>query len=279
MRFSSKMRDEFLANNVKAIKALTLKMVHNANASHIGGSLSMVEIITVLYFEKMNIDPSNPKWPKRDRFLLSKGHCCSSLYACLSLKGYFSKDELMDYGKDGTRLLAHASHYVPGVELSTGSLGHALPVAVGMSLAAKRKAENWQTYVVVSDGELDEGSNWEAILFAGHHGLDNLTVIVDNNKIQSLGTKSEVLDLEPIDAKFQAFRWDVQRFDGHDIRKVRHALSHHKDKSKPRLLIADSIKGKGVDFMENNLAWHYKSPDRRQLKLALRQLGEIVDNA
>lgn len=273
------MKDEKISSYARSIRSLAIEMVHRAVASHIGGSLSMVEVLSVLYFETLRVEPSQPEWTERDRLLLSKGHCCSTLYACLALKGYFPKEELMDYGKDGTRLLAHASHYVPGVELSTGSLGHALPVAAGMALAAKLKGADWQTYVIVSDGELDEGSNWEAILFAGHHGLDNLTVIVDNNKIQSLGATSEVLDLEPMDAKFQAFRWDVQRFDGHEINEVRHALSNRKDGSKPRVLIADTIKGKGVDFMENQLSWHYKSPKEDELKSALRQIQEGVDHA
>lgn len=275
------MIDDELALKARTIRSLAVEMVHRANASHIGGSLSMVDLLAVLYFELMRVDPAKPDWADRDRFLLSKGHCCSTLYACLALRGFFPKEELLDYGKEGTRLLAHASHYVPGVELSTGSLGHALPVAAGIALSAKRKGESWQVYVIVSDGELDEGSNWEAILFSGHHKLDNLTVIVDNNKIQSLGATSEVLSLEPMEDKFNAFLWDVQRFDGHDIGQVRQALSNRGIEScgKPKILIADTIKGKGVDFMEDQLSWHYRSPGEEELQEALRQLKEGFNNA
>lgn len=269
------MSNECLVDRVKSIKALALKMVHHAKASHIGGSLSMVEILAILYFEKMKVDPLNPKWANRDRLFLSKGHCCTSLYACLALKGFFPIEELDQYGEDGTRLQAHASHHVPGVEFSTGSLGHALPFAAGTALAAKRQSMSWHVFTILSDGELDEGSNWEAILFAGHHKLKNLTVIVDNNKIQSLGKTCDVLSLEPLEEKFRSFHWDVERIDGHDLDELRKSLDCNStsERDVPKMIIADTTKGKGVDFMENRLDWHYKSPDDAELHSALGQLS------
>lgn len=268
------MKGHSLTYHARSIRCEAIEMVHRARASHIGGNLSIADILAVLYFDTLNVNPKDVEWPERDRFLLSKGHCCCALYAALALKGFFPLDELKTYGSDGSRLLAHASHYVPGVELSTGSLGHALPVGVGLALAAKRKKQKWRVYVIVSDGELDEGSNWEAILFAGHHQLDNLTVIVDNNKIQSLGLTSHVLNLEPLEDKFQGFAWDVQRIDGHNIDEIRDVLDPVRKNTNgmPRMIIADTVKGKGVDFMENQLKWHYKSPNSEEMSSAMKQL-------
>lgn len=255
-----------------AIREQALRMVARADSSHIGGTLSMADILAVLYGSILNIRPNQPDWPERDRFLLSKGHCCSGLYAALALKEFFPVEELDTYGLEGSRLMCHVSHAVPGVEWSTGSLGHALGIACGQALIARRTGRSWRTFVVMSDGELDEGSVWEAILFAGHHKLANLQVVVDYNKIQSLGTVVEVLDLGSIKAKFEAFGWDAAEVDGHDIEALQAALPAPRGE-KPRILIAHTIKGKGVDYMKNKLEWHYRAPKTPELlELALQQL-------
>ena len=257
----------------KEIRSLSLKMVYNAKASHIGGALSMTDLLAVLYGRIMNFNPKDPNWEDRDRFLLSKGHACVGLYATLALSGYYSTNELETYGQDGSRFISHVSHKVPGVELSTGSLGHALPVACGIALAGKRKGKDFRTFVLISDGELDEGSNWEAILFAPHHNLNNLVLIVDYNKIQSLGRVDVVLSLEPLGKKFESFNWDCHTITGHDHQQILEALSPKPHTNKPLVIIAHTIKGKGVDFMENKLLWHYKSPDNSEYSDAIKQIN------
>lgn len=256
------------------IRAHSLKMVARAKASHIGGALSIADLLAVLYDEILGVRPQDPKWKDRDRFILSKGHSCTALYAALALRGFVPEEELQTYGSDGSRLMAHVSHKVPGAEFSTGSLGHGLPFGCGKALAAKRLRHTWRVFVMLSDGELDEGSNWEAILFAPQHRLDNLVAIVDYNQIQSLGTVKEVLDLHPLAEKFRAFRWAVREIDGHDHNQIRGALSAVPwEPGRPSCLIARTVKGKGVSFMENNLLWHYRSPDPAQLEEALQELG------
>ena len=257
----------------KKIRTEALKMVARANASHIGGALSMADLLAVLYSGVLNIRPQDPYWNSRDRFILSKGHSCTSLYATLALKNFFQIEELESYGKDGSQLMSHISHHVPGVEFSTGSLGHGLPFGCGKALAAKRTGADWRTFVMLSDGELDEGSNWEAILFAPQHKLDNLVAIVDYNKIQSLGSVADVMELDPLADKFRAFRWGVKEIDGQDHDAIHEALATLPFQvGKPSCLIAHTIKGKGVDFMENKLQWHYSSPKPDQLAEALQQI-------
>lgn len=257
-----------------AARAEALRMVARAKASHIGGALSMMDLLAVLYTDVLRVRPEAPAWPGRDRFLLSKGHACSGLYATLALRGFFPVTELLDYGRDGSRLMAHVSHRVPGVEFSTGSLGHALPFGCGLALGAQRRREAHRVFVLLSDGELDEGSNWEAILFAPQQALANLVVLVDYNQIQSLGTVSEVLELAPLADKFRAFRWAVREVDGHDHDALRAALNAVPwERDRPSCLIAHTVKGRGVDFMENTLAWHYRSPNPAELEAALRQVG------
>jgi transketolase len=234
----------------------------------------MADILAVLYTDILRVNPADPGWSERDRLLLSKGHSCTALYAALALCGFYPTSDLDTYGQDGSRLMAHISHHVPGVEFSTGSLGHGLPFGCGKALAAKRSGKAWRTFVILSDGELDEGSNWEAILFAPQHRLDNLTTIVDYNKIQSLGTVAEVLELDPLADKFRAFRWAVREVDGHDHEAICEALSSTPwEPGKPSVLIAHTIKGKGVNFMEGQLQWHYSSPKGDLLTSALSQLG------
>ena len=257
----------------RQIRRETLQMVTRARASHVGGALSCTDVLAVLYGGALRVHPGEPDWPERDRFILSKGHCCSALYAALALRGFFPVAELASYCNDGSRLGAHASHFVPGVEFSTGSLGHGLPFGCGKALAARQRKRGWRTVVLLSDGELDEGSNWEAALFAGHHRLDALTAIIDYNQIQSLGAVREVLNLEPLADKFRAFGWAVKEIEGHDHQALRETLRPSPwTPGQPSCLIAHTIKGKGVDYMENNLAWHYKSPTPEQLQDALRQL-------
>lgn len=258
----------------RGIRLEAVKMVARAKASHIGGALSMVDMLAVLYTDVLRVRPDEPCWAKRDRFILSKGHSCAALYATLALRGFFPVAELETYGADGSRLLAHVSHDVPGVEFSTGSLGHGLPFGCGKALATARRREDWRTFVMLSDGELDEGSNWEAILFAAHHRLENLVALVDYNKIQSLGAVSDVLSLEPLADKLHAFRWAVREVNGHDHRALREALTTAPwEPGKPSVLIAHTIKGKGVHFMEGDLRWHYSSPKGEELEAALTELS------
>lgn len=256
----------------KHIRRETLKMASKAKASHVGGALSMADILAVLYHEILNINPKAPEDHGRDRFFLSKGHACMGLYAALALKGFFDLKDLDFYSQNGSLLLSHASHKIPGVEMSTGSLGHALPVACGVALSAKRQKKNFKVYVLLSDGELDEGSNWEAILFAAHHKLDNLICIVDYNKIQSLGSVQEVMNLHPLKQKFDAFNWIALEIDGHIHADIM-AVFRIQHSNRPLCIIANTIKGKGVDFMQDKLLWHYKSPTAEQLTDALKQIG------
>jgi len=249
-------------------------MTHRAKSSHVGTSLSIADLLAVLYGGALRVDPGRPDAPDRDRFILSKGHGCAALYATLAEGGFFPLEWLDTYCQDGSRLAGHITHYgVPGVEVSTGSLGHGLSIGCGMALAGKREERPYRVFVLLSDGECDEGSTWEAALFAPHHCLDNLVAIVDYNKIQAFGTVKEVLDLEPLADKWRAFRWAVQEIDGHDYSQIDNALTSIPfEPGKPSCIVAHTIKGKGVSFMENQLAWHYKSPNAEQLAQALAEL-------
>ncbi|MBC9034085.1 transketolase [Sphingomonas sp. JC676] len=257
------------------IRRLSLEMVTRARASHIGSALSIADIVAALYGEVMRFNPANWSWADRDRLLLSKGHACVAIYAALADAGFFPVELLQDYGRDGSMLMHHISHKVPGVEFSTGSLGHGLPFGTGKALAAKRQGKDWRTFVILGDGEMAEGSNWEAMMFAAHHGLDNLVGIVDYNKLQSLTTVAKTLGLEPLADKVAAFGWGVREVDGHDHRAIADALARGPwESGKPSMLIAHTIKGKGVSFMEDQVAWHYRNPSADDLALAL---GELAD--
>lgn len=250
-----------------------LRMVQRARASHIGSALSICDIVAVLYGNILRVNSQQPKWLLRDRFILSKGHACVAVYAALAECGFISKNDLLTYGQDHSYLMNHISHKVPGVEFSTGSLGHGLPFGVGKALAAKRKGEDWRTFVLMSDGELDEGSNWEAFMFAAHHELDNLVAIIDYNKLQSLTSVEKTLRLEPLAEKLKAFGWCVRELDGHDHPALQGVLSSVPWATRqPSVLIAHTIKGKGVSFMENRVEWHYRSPNEEQLAVALSKL-------
>lgn len=250
-------------------RAHALRMVHRAKASHIGAALSMIDLLAVLYDGVLNVDPGFPDHPKRDRLIVSKGHAAVGLYAILAETGFIDPAELETYGSDGSRLLGHVSHHVPGVELSTGSLGHGLPVGCGLA----KGLPDVRVFVLVGDGEMDEGSNWEALLFGAHHRLRNLTLIIDANGIQGTGDVEHVLGLGPLAEKLSSFGWHVAEVHGHDHREIRWALTQAAKVDRPTAIIAHTVKGYGVDFMENSLDWHYKSPNDEQLADALRQVA------
>ena len=257
----------------KNIRIQALQMVHRARASHIGSALSICDIVAVLYGRILNVDPKQPTWDNRDRFILSKGHACVAVYAALAECGFIGRGDLLSYGQDHSVLMNHISHKVAGVEFSTGSLGHGLPFGTGKALAAKRSKQDWRTFVLLSDGELGEGSNWEAMMFAAHHQLDNLVAIVDYNKLQSLTTVDKTLRVEPLADKARSFGWAVREVDGHDHASMSELLGGAPwETGKPSFLIAHTTKGKGVSFMENSVDWHYKSPTADQLAQALEEI-------
>ena len=259
----------------RGMRANALRMVYQGKASHIASALSICDIVAVLYGRVLRVDPAMPNAADRDRFILSKGHACVAVYAALAECGFIKQEDLLTYGQDHSVFMNHISHKVPGVEFSTGSLGHGLPFGTGKALAAKRKGGAWKTYVLLSDGELGEGSNWEAMMFASHHGLDNLVAIIDYNKLQSLTTVDKTLRIEPLAAKFAAFGWNVQEVDGHDHPALAAALGTVPwEPGRPSVLIAHTTKGKGVTFMEDRVEWHYRTPSTEQLAQALNELHE-----
>ena len=252
-----------------------LRMTHRAKSAHVGTCLSSADVLAVLYGGWLRVDPSDSSLPSRDRFILSKGHGCAALYAVLAERGFFPMEWLDSFYMDGSPLVGHATVGVPGVEVSTGALGHGLAIGCGMALAAKRDVAAHRVVVMLSDGECDEGSTWEAALFAPHHRLDNLVAIVDYNKIQSLGTVKEVLNLEPFAAKWTAAGWATREIDGHDCDAIRGALEAVPfELDRPTCIVAHTVKGKGVSFMENELLWHYRSPDRDELAQALAEIEQ-----
>lgn len=261
-----------MSKQANAIRLNVLNMTHRANASHIGSCLSIADLLAVLYFGEMKVDPADPSWNNRDRFILSKGHAAAAVYACLAMRGFIPTSDLDTYGADGSQYMTHISHKIPGVEFSSGSLGHGLPFAVGKALALKSNL-TVRVFALLSDGELDEGSNWEALMFAAHHKLCNLIVIVDYNKLQSLDTTERTLGLEPLVAKFTAFGANVVEVDGHDHIAIGNAFMQATSQvCKPTVILAHTTKGKGVSFMENKVEWHYKSPNAEQLLIATQEL-------
>lgn len=253
------------------IRKNALRMVHRAKASHIASALSVVDILAVLYGKVMDFDPADQDCPSRDRFILSKGHACVAVYSTLAEVGFISKEQLETYGDDFSWLMNHISHKVEGVEFSTGSLGHGLPFGVGKALAAQARGKTWRTFVLLSDGEMDEGSNWEALMFAAHHQLSRLTAIIDYNKLQSLDSVANTLGLEPLVDKLKAFGCAVLEVDGHNHDTLERALTSITS-DRPTVIVANTTKGKGVSFMENRVEWHYKNPNDEQLALALAEL-------
>ncbi len=255
------------------IRKHCVEMTGRANASHIGSSLSMADLLAVLYAKVLRYDPDRPSWDGRDRFILSKGHGCAALYAVLAERGYFPVADLETFYQNGSRLAGHTMHNIPGVELSAGSLGHGLPVATGMALAAKRDGKTHTIFCMLSDGECDEGSVWEPALFAPQHKLDNLVVMIDYNKIQSLGRVEDVINLEPLGEKWRAFGWGTREIDGHDLGFIEQCFEQVPfEPGKPSCIVAHTVKGKGVSYMEDKLLWHYRAPRGQDLEIALAEL-------
>ena len=271
MEINNFKRLEILANK---IRNHVLDMTSKGSSSHIGSVFSIVDILACLYGDLLNISPENVDKKDRDRFILSKGHAGAGVYAALAETGFISKSLLNTHYQDGSKLSGHVSHKnIPGVELSTGSLGHGLSVGVGLALSSKLNKRDNKTVVLMSDGECDEGSNWEAIMFSSHHKLDNLIAIIDYNKLQSLDTIENTLNLEPFNDKWIAFGWNVIEIDGHNINQIIKSYNKAlKTKNKPTCIIANTIKGKGVSFFENQVLWHYRSAKGHEYENAKKEL-------
>ena len=248
--------------------------VHSAKSGHPGGSLSSADIFTYLYFEEMNVDPANPKWEDRDRFVLSKGHVAPGLYSTLAEKGYFPKEDLKTLRHTGSYLQGHPDmKHIPGIDMSSGSLGQGVSVAVGMAAAGKYDKKDYRVYTLTGDGEIQEGQIWEAAMWAGHRKLDNLVVIVDNNNLQIDGSVEDVCSPYPIDKKFEAFNFYVINIDGNDFDQIRAAFKEAREtKGMPTAIIAKTVKGKGVSFMENAAGWHGKAPNDEEYEIAMADL-------
>lgn len=260
------------------IRINTVKEVYYAKSGHPGGSLSIADILAVLYFKEMKIDPKNPKDENRDRFVLSKGHCSPALYATLALKGFFSIEELKNFRNINSILQGHPDmKKIPGVDMSTGSLGQGLSAANGMAIAGKLDKKDYRVYAILGDGEIEEGQVWEAAMASNKYKLDNLCVIVDNNNLQIDGTIEEVMSSYPIDEKFKSFGFQVINIDGHNIQEIIDAFDVAKNvKDKPTCIIAKTIKGKGVSYMENDVKWHGIAPNEEQYQLAMKELGGAI---
>lgn len=252
-----------------------IEEVYSGQSGHPGGSLSIADILTVLYFNQLNIDERNPKWEDRDRFVLSKGHCSPALYSCLANRGFFSLEDLKTFRNIKSYLQGHPDmKNIPGVDMTTGSLGQGLSAAVGMAIAGKMDNKNYRVYCVLGDGEIEEGQIWEAAMSANKYKLDNLCVIVDNNNLQIDGTIKEVMSPYPIDEKFRSFGFEIIKIDGHNIQEIIDAFDVAKNvKEKPVCIIAKTIKGKGISYMENQVGWHGKAPNEEQYKIALEELN------
>lgn len=269
----------------KQLKLITAKVrkgiiegVFNAKSGHPGGSLSIAEIMTYLYFCELNIDPKNPKWPERDRFVLSKGHTAPCLYAVLAHKGFFPVEDLVTLRKSDSYLQGHPDMKgVPGVDMSTGSLGQGISAAVGMALSAKISGDSYRVYTVLGDGEIQEGQVWEAAMFASAKKLDNIVAIVDNNNLQIDGTVEEVNSPYPIPEKFAAFGWHVIEINGHCFDQIEAAFNEAKTVNKPVAIISKSVKGKGVSYMENNVSWHGAAPDKEKYDIAIAEIEKTIE--
>ena len=266
---------KFLKEKAKLLRKEIITMAYYGKGPHISSSLSIVDILTVLYWDILKISSKNVSSQKRDRFILSKGHAVSALYAILAHKSFFSKDLLKTYGKNSTILAGHPEHLVPGIELSTGSLGHGLSVGVGMTLASKLDNKSYRVFVLISDAECQEGTIWETVLLASHHKLNNLYTIIDYNKVQAFGKTNDVVNLEPFAKKWKAFGWNVLEIDGHDIKSLQRAFIVFPENKRPTAVICNTIAGKGVSFMENQIKWHYHNLDETLCKRALEEIEKI----
>lgn len=264
-----------LEKTAAEIRCGIIKAIHNAGSGHPGGSLSAADIVTALYFDEMNVDPKDPKMKGRDKFILSKGHAGPVQYSALAVKGYYPMEDFMTLRKLGSKFQGHPDmHKVPGIEMSTGSLGQGISAAGGMALANKLDNDPGRIYVLLGDGEIQEGIVWEALMSAAHYKLDNMVAILDHNGLQIDGKNEDVMTVAPVVEKFQAFGWNVIQIDGHDFEQILDAFKQARAcKGKPTMIVAETIKGKGVSFMENNAGWHGKAPDEEQTKQALAELG------
>jgi transketolase len=272
-------RPSELGRTARSIREMVLRMVYKAQSGHLGGSFSVAEIVTALYFSEMRIDPENPDWPDRDRLVPSKGHCAPAIYAALVLRGVIAPETMADLRQTGCVLQGHpCMKTVPGIDISTGSLGHGLSLGLGMALGARLKKKDFHVYVLLGDGELNEGQNWEAAMAASKYRLSNITAIVDRNRVQLDGPTEDIMPLEPLAEKWKAFGWDVLRVDGHDVGAVVDALRRARaDTETPAVIIADTVKGKGVSFMENSHLWHGRPPNHEEFEKALSELGGEIE--
>ena len=259
----------------KRIRVDVIKELWHSGSGHPGGSLSMTDLLTALYFGEMNIDPEDPEMKGRDRFVLSKGHAVPAQYAALAERGYYPVEDIMTLRKLGSKFQGHGNmHYVPGIEMSTGSLGQGFSASVGMALADKLDGNGARVYTMLGDGELQEGIVWEAAMSAAHYGLSNLTAIVDWNGLQIDGRNDDVMTVRPVKEKFEAFGWDAVEIDGHDFDEIFAALDHAREETeKPTCIVAHTVKGKGVSFMEDQAGWHGKAPSEEEAKQAVEELG------
>ncbi len=264
-------------NFAQRIRARSVAMTSIMQSGHLGSSLSMADIIAVLYSSILSVDPENPKRPDRDRFVLSKGHAAAGVYAALAEKGFFPEEWLKEYYTDNGKLCGHISHHVPGVEFSTGSLGHGLPFGIGLALAARYRKQEHRIFVMLSDGDCNEGSTWEAVMFAAQQKLDNLIAVVDYNRVQALGPSEQVIDLDPLSEKFKLFGWSALEIDGHNYSEIEGAFSRLPQKAgKPSAVIARTVKGKGIRSIENTVSSHYKAIPQEKLEEVYKELGAGV---
>ena len=266
-----------LEEMTKKVRLGIIEAVYNNQSGHPGGSLSIADIMTVLYFNEMNIDNENPKWEDRDRLILSKGHCSPALYSALANRGYFPVEDLKTFRNINSYLQGHPDmKHIPGVDMTTGSLGQGLSAANGMAISAKLDNKNYRVYCILGDGEIEEGQIWEAAMASNKYKLDNLCVIVDNNNLQIDGTIEEVMNSNPIDEKFKSFGFQIIKIDGHDIEEIKKAFEVARNiKDKPTCIIAKTIKGKGVSFMENQVGWHGKAPNKEQYEEAKKEILQL----
>ncbi len=269
-----------LKEKAARIRMLSVEAVYGAKSGHPGGSLSIAELVTYLYFNKMNVDANNPDDENRDRFVLSKGHCAPALYSALALKGFFDVEELKKLRKLGAMLQGHPDmKLIPGVDMSTGSLGQGFSAACGMAAVGKRKSLPWKVFTILGDGEIEEGQVWEAAMFANQYKLDNIIAFVDLNGYQIDGAIEDVMNPHPVDDKFRAFGWYAQVIDGHDFEAIEEAVANAEKSDKPSVIICKTVKGKGVSYMENNYNWHGKAPKEDEYLIAEKELREAWEKA
>lgn len=269
-----------LAEKAAEIRMLAVDAIFHAKSGHPGGSLSVADVMAYLYFHELRIDPSNPSDPNRDRFVLSKGHCCPALYAALAMRGFFPKEDLNTLRHLGSYLSGHPDmKRVPGVDMSTGSLGQGISAAAGMALAGKRGGKDYRVFAVLGDGECQEGQVWEAAMFAAHYGLNNLIAFVDFNHLQIDGDVRKVMNPTPLDRKFEAFGWDVQCIDGHSMEQIESAVEKAKQADRPAVIICTTVKGKGVSYMEDQAGWHGKAPKAEEYETAMTELQATLAQA